>query len=287
MNDLAKVLSVHPVKEGLSMPFKGEFIPPKKADLRIERLAVAIVKSKDLNDYFLDSSKMELVGRYLGINIPFMKNTGHIVEFLDSLYLSDSEMVRQLFQYVLNEILESRIILTASSQSATESNELVEVFLGFERFLRELNVLGFDYDIEKQEVIPTIGHTKQDIQIETELEGLLDKYNPKYRDMIRGAWESFLSHNPDKYRQAVTSLRELTRMVISQLAPDEKTRKDRIKKIIHSEKEEELADSIVKLQDLHSNKVHGEADYDSTLFTLKATEYLLFFLLKKIEKTSK
>jgi hypothetical protein len=114
---------------------------------------------------------------------------------------------------------------------------------------------------------------------------MLDKLDPKYRDMLQGAWDSFLSENKDKNRQTLTSLRELTSMVIRQLAPEETTRKNRIRRIIASEKEEELTeslvDTIVKLQDLHSKNVHTKPDYDSTLFALKATEYLLFFLLKK------
>lgn len=164
---------------------------------------------------------------------------------------------------------------------------MYEVFDGFNSFLRELNVLGFDYDIRSQKVIPTVGHTKEEVQIETELEEMLDRFDPKYREMLRGAWGSFLSDNPDKYRQTVTSLRELTSMTIRQLAPNETTRKERIKRILTSETEgelvESLAETIVKLQDLLSTKVHTEADYNTTLFALKATESLLFFLLKKAE----
>lgn len=271
------------------MPFKGKWIEPKPIDLRINRLAVAIMKSENLHDYFFDFSKMLLVCRYFGINAPYLDTADDVANFLESLYLTNPEKFRQFFQYILNEIIEEKKPLAIESSKPLLLVDGKELFEGFNFFLRELNVLGFDYDISKHKVIPTVGHTKEDIEIKTELEEMLDRLDPKYREMLRGAWDSFLSHNPDKYRHTVTSLRELTSMITRQLAPVEKTRKDRIKKIIASEKEEELveslAETIVKLQDLQSNKVHTEADYNNTLFALKATENLLFFLLKKAETT--
>ena len=285
----SKALSANSVKGKLDMPFKGQSKSLKQPDIRIERLVVAIMNSKDLQNYFFDSPEMNLSCRYIGISTPYFGNANHVAEFLESLYMTDPERFRQFFQYVLNEIVEKKKPLVITSTKPLRLVDGLEVFDGFDRFLRELNVLGFDYDVDKWEVIPTIGHTKEDIKIETELEEMLDGYDPKYREMLRGAWESFLSYNPDRYRHTVVSLRELTRMIIQQLAPEEKTRKDRIRRIIASKKEgelvESLAETVVKLQDMHSNKVHDESDYESTLFALKATEYLLFFLLKKARRT--
>lgn len=272
----------------VSMHFKGKFPELKQIDLRINRLVVTIMKSKELHDYFFDYSKISLACRYLGIYEPYLRAVNDVADFLDPLYFTEPEKFRQFFQYVLNEIIEGKEPLAIESSKPLRLVNEKELFDGFNLFLRELNILGFDYDYSSHKVIPTVGHTKEESQIETELEEMLDGLDSKYRVILRGAWESFLSHNPDKYRHTTTSLRELTRMIIQQLAPEEKTRKDRIRKIIASEREEEfvesLAETIVKLQDVQSEKVHGIADYDSTLFVLKSTEYLLFFLLKKAGK---
>lgn len=254
-------------------------------DQRIDRLVVAVAKSKDLKDYFFDDSQINLCMRYFGLETHYFRNLNDIADFLYSLYFRDPEKFRELIQYILKEIIEKYGPLVIVSKKPFRLADPKEVFDGFDRFLKELNVLGFDYDYDKCRVVSTVGHTKEDNQVKTVLEEMLDRLNPKYRDMLQGAWESFLSDNKDKNRQTLTSLRELTRMVIDQLVPKETTRKDRIRRIIASEKEEKLTESLVdtiaKLQDLHSKNVHTKPDYDSTLFALKTTEYLLFFLLKK------
>ena len=260
---------------------------PRKIDQRIEKLVVAIAKSKELLTYFFDDSKMHLACRYLGIPHPHLRrrNLDQASDFLYGLYFRDPEKFRELIQYVLNEIVEKYRPRLIVSKKPFGLADIKEVFDGFDRFLKELNVLGFNYDYDKSKVVSTVGHKKEDTQIKTVLDEMLDKLNPKYCNMLEGSWESFMSDNKDKNRQTLTSLRELTRMVIDQLAPKETTRKNRIRRIIASEKEEELTESLVdtiaKLQDLHSKNVHTKPDYDSTLFALKITEYLLFFLLKK------
>lgn len=252
-----------------------EVSPKKSPDLRIKRLGVAIMKSMDLKLYFFSPSKMPLACTYVDIKHNYFGDVNDVINFLDSLYFRNTEKFRQFFEYVLNEILEEKepLILNRS-----------ELFDGFLRFLQELNTLGYDYDVNKQKVIPTVGHTKEDMEIETELESMLGRINSEYPEMLRGAWSAFLSESPDKYRQTTTSLRELIRKVLDQLAPEEGTRRDRVKKIIRSRTEAELvdavADTVDKLYKLQS-KLHEKLDYESTLFALKTTEYLLYFLLKR------
>lgn len=263
----------------------------RKTDQRIERLVVAIAKSKDLLNYFFDDYKMHLACKYLNIETPnFGRSLDRISDFLYTSYFRDPEKFRELIQYILSEIIEKYGPLVISSRKAFQLAEAQEVFDGFYRFLKELNVLGYDYDYGKGKVVPTVGHTKEDTQVQTVLEDMLDRLDPKYRAMLQGSWESFLSDNKDKYRQTCASLRELTRMVIDQLAPKEKSRKARIRRILTSESEAELTelfvDTIAKLYNLQSKNVHTKPDYDSTLFALKATEYLLFFLLKKARNSN-
>jgi hypothetical protein len=262
----------------VDMPIKSTYIVPRPIDFRINRIVVMIMKSKALYDYFFDLPKISLARRYLGIEEHYIGTAQDLALFLDGLYFIDPEKFRQFLEFVLTEIVDERKPLLVTNGK--------EIFDGFGKFLSELNTLGFDYDFSSNKVILTVGHMREDRQIKTELEEMLERLDSKYCPMLNGAWESFLSDNPDKYRQTITSLREMTSMVIRQLAPNEETRKDKIKKIIGSEKEtalvESLAETIVKLQDVQSTKVHTEPDYDSTLFALKATENLLFFLLKKV-----
>lgn len=81
--------------------------PPRKLDLRINRLVVAIWKSEELKGYFSDYLKMKLTCTYLGISTPSGFHIEDIIVFLDSLYFEDVEIFRQLMEYALNEIKEN------------------------------------------------------------------------------------------------------------------------------------------------------------------------------------
>jgi 2-polyprenyl-3-methyl-5-hydroxy-6-metoxy-1,4-benzoquinol methylase len=80
---------------------------------------------------------------YLGIEIPYGIEVGNIARFLDSLYLMNPKIFRELFEYILNETVEdNRPIIDGQ-----------ELFDGYKRFLKEFNTLRLDYDLEKSEVI--------------------------------------------------------------------------------------------------------------------------------------
>lgn len=60
--------------------------------------------------------------------------------------------------------------------------------------------------------------------VETSLEDLLRREGPEFLQMYRGAREALLSSNPDRVRQALTSLRELVSHLLRKLAPDDEVR---------------------------------------------------------------
>lgn len=253
---------------------KGIIIPPLEPDLRVNRLVVAIMKTDCLKEYFFDQNKVFLACTYLGIRPPIIHYIDDIILFLNSLYFEKTDKFQQFFEYILNEILEEE-----------GYDPQYEFFEGYNRFSQELNILGYHYDVDQEKVIPVVGHAMGDVEIESELEKMLHKLNSEYPKMLKGAWETFLSESPDKYRQTIVSVRELLNQVLRQLAPEQETRRDRAKQIIKSDTEAELvnavAEVIVKLSDTQS-KIHERFNYEDTLFTLKITEYILYFLLMRI-----
>ena len=138
------------------------------------------------------------------------------------------------------------------------------------------------FDVDKGKVIPTTGHVAEDSKLNSELETMLGRLDPDYPKILNGAWDAFLSDSSDKYRQTAVSIRELVDKVIDSLAPGEGTRMKRVSQILGSETEAELVDAVantvVKIYGLQS-KLHSKLDYESTLFVLKTTENLLYFLL--------
>ena len=52
-----------------------------------------------------------------------------------------------------------------------------------------------------------------------ELLAQLERLSQDFRAMLLGSWQTFYSNNPDRFRQAATSIRELLRMVLDRLAP--------------------------------------------------------------------
>jgi hypothetical protein len=88
--------------------------------------------------------------------------------------------------------------------------------------------------ITASDFLATISHSKQTLspqqvaesqtqitqEIELSLEDLLSKLNPKLISLWQGAKAALKSHNPDRSRHIVVSLRELITHVLHQTAPD-------------------------------------------------------------------
>lgn len=73
---------------------------------------------------------------------------------------------------------------------------------------------GEDAD-EMEEPVPILSEE------DPECMGLLASVDPRFLKMLTGAWESLKSHNPDRERHILASLRELLGNLLRHLAPDE------------------------------------------------------------------
>ena len=77
------------------------------------------------------------------------------------------------------------------------------------------NSLRFEVDEEFTQRTPDRAlHTDDD------LDSLLRAISPVFSDMHRGAWMALRSDNPDRWRQAAISQRELVRQVLEHLSPE-------------------------------------------------------------------
>jgi hypothetical protein len=71
-----------------------------------------------------------------------------------------------------------------------------------------------------QQIEESQTHVAQDV--EGSLEDLLDRLNPELVPLWQGAKTALKSHNPDRHRHIVVSLRELVTHVLHQTAPDDR-----------------------------------------------------------------
>jgi hypothetical protein len=263
----------------------------RKPDIRIKRLVVAITESSRLNEYFYNRNHMMLLCTYLDLNMPRTSLDG-IISWLDVIYTSNPETFRQLIQYALNKVMPTPTI--ASIRKELEAiSELIELFNGFTHFIIELNSLGFSYNYATQQVIPITDHIEEDVKIQSEIDIILRRLSSQsgsdYVSKRQGAWDTLLSESHDRYPQAVSSIRDLLSAVLRQLAPDKETRKSRVKAILTSDTETDLVNSIANTIDelyglqskIHVTETAKMLDYESALFAIKTTEYLLYFLLKR------
>lgn len=254
----------------------------EKPDLRITRLVVSIAKIDELEDYFFDISEMWLVLRYFGFEVHYITTFSPttfrecitldtLIWFLDALYAVDMKLFRELFEYALNDILRSQR----------------EIPSDLDLVLRELHTLGFTYDAEKGQIQPVTGHEEEEMRTLTELDSMLRELDSRYVDMRWGAWDALLSRNPDNYRQSISSMREMLRQVLDQLGSGE-TRKEKVRSILASSTETELVEALAEVVDklyaLLSAKEHTEPEFENTLFAIKETEHVLYFILRQEKK---
>jgi len=129
---------------------------------------------------------------------------------------------------------------------------------------------------------------ERDAEIISTLKDQFHRIDPKFEEMYDGAYDALRSKNKDKLRQALTSMRELLKLVIERLGQGE-TRKQKVKSILGTEKATELVDSLAEVvssvQNLQSKEMKElEPDYDDTVFAIKTCEYTLHYLLTRRPK---
>ncbi len=104
--------------------------------------------------------------------------------------------------------------------------------------------------------------------------------------MYEGAWQALEYDNPERIRHSSSSLRELVKLVINHGTG--KTQKEKIKSILESDKETELvnslADSMIALSGVLNKSVHANLEFDTALSNMKITEYLLHYILDKLQE---
>ena len=152
---------------------------------------------------------------------------------------------------------------------------------------QELNTLGYTFS-DKEYVRPLTGNTKVGIEIKTEIDNKLEKLDPSFSIMRRGAWETLTSNHNDKERQAVTSMRELIKKAIDKIVPDDGlSQKQKLKKILSSDSESELElvssiiDVVENLLKFHSKGTHYELSFEQAMYALLISEYTLYYLLNQ------
>jgi hypothetical protein len=118
------------------------------------------------------------------------------------------------------------------------------------------------------------------------LKKLLQEIDPKYADMYEGAWQALESDNPERIRHSSSSLRKLVEQIVNLGAG--KTRKEKVKSILKSKHETELVnaliDLVIALSGVLNKGVHEDLEFDTALFTMKITEYLLQYVLNRLPK---
>ena len=117
-------------------------------------------------------------------------------------------------------------------QSFEEAEYKIASFPPFDSILPPVEIItGSDFlaTISRRERSPSpqqIEESQTQIaqDIEVSLEDLLDRLNPELIPLWQGAKTALKSHNPDRSRHIVVSLRELVTHVLHQTAPDDRIR---------------------------------------------------------------
>jgi hypothetical protein len=145
-----------------------------------------------------------------------------------------------------------------------------------------LQPLGLDWNEVHNQIRPTTTHPAAEIEVRNKLDELLSAIDSRFANMLDGAWEAYYSDNPDRYRQCLTSCRELLRQVLDQLG-GEGTRRQRIVRIIGSRSTAEVIDASVQMVEsiyaAQSAGTHETRAQHQALFVLVETEHVLYYLI--------
>lgn len=248
------------------------------ADIRVAQLAVSIFQVR-LQDHFADLEKLKLATLYHTGKPDLTRKFRHgldldeLLEFFGYLYKTNVELFRQILEYLLND------------WHMYEHNPLSDEPARMQYVLYHINAIGFDYKDRK--LLSTLGHDKPRVEMMSELERMLNEIKPDFLKMFRGSWEALLSNNPDRYRQAISSMRELLRQVIDELSgtKGDETRKERVKLILGRDSDAELVEALAKTVDaiykFRSSREHTQSNYESAIFVISEAEYVLYYILKR------
>ena len=247
------------------------------ADIRVAQLVVSIFQV-ELNYHFASLEKLRLANVYYEgePTVKFEKfkreylDLDGLLELFDYFYRTNIELFRQILEFLLNDWFRR--------YGRRDIDEVKYV-------IRHINAVGFEYTDGK--LVSALGHDKPRIEMMSELERMLNEIKPDFLRMFKGSWEALLSDNPDRYRQAISSMRELLRQVIDELsgAKGGETRKERVRQILGRDSDTELVDALAStvdaIYDFQSSREHTQSDYESAIFVISEAEYVLYYILKR------
>jgi hypothetical protein len=240
-----------------------------EVDIRIKQLAVTL--TRDYGWYRgCNHKEVKEALLYIGLPIQFVQEnySGHFdIEPVSLAYFLRLLQMKDILPAFLTEMLRSAVQLKNVNE-----------------FRTHLLPLGLDWDVNERAIRPTSTHPEAEEELRKELEELLSHVDTSFPNLLKGAWETYYSDNPDKYRQAVTSCRELLRQVMEKLG-GAGTRKERIGKIMRSESASEVVDAAAELVEaiskIQSKGTHGTIENSTALFAMVETEHILYFLLNQ------
>jgi hypothetical protein len=243
-----------------------------ESDIRLTRLAVTLCRDRSWLNLRLRLRRLVRDALlYVGVE-PSVADTAIRRDFTDSTQLT------KLFDYLddnglMPEFL-TQMLRDYHPQPPFDQQALVE----------HLAPLGLEWVKVPNQVRPTSTSPEAERKIRGELGDLLAEVDSAFPTMLGGAWGAYYSDNPDRYRQAITSCRELLTQVTDRLG-GEGTRRERIHRIINSKSTVEIVDASANLvntiYNAQSAGTHSGINSATALFVLVETEHILYFLLKQ------
>ena len=260
-------------------------------DLRVVQLYLMMTRDPSLVKFLRDRKSVESAFVYAGYPTTGIQVNRQIRECLDDDSGStagtflDTKMMNDLYRIGRLSLFLTWMLRTGTSPKLKEE------------FARHLEPLGLEWDKKTNGVRPVHTHSEAETLMEDRLGELLGKIDVSFPSRLAGAWMAYFSQNPERYRNAVNSCRELLTKVIDKLAGDnlydemtgkKKTRRERVLAILGSKsREDEVAQAaaslVCSLYDSQSAREHGEPDESTALFALVETVHILYFLLSRRE----
>lgn len=125
---------------------------------------------------------------------------------------------------------------------------------------------------------------KPPMEIEAHINDLLSKHFPECAKRYEGAWKSLESDNPDRFRHASTSMREIIREI---LGKSNETRKERLHGLSNSESEqnlmEALANTVEEIYRTLNKGTHSELEETMAILSIRITENILSYVLETLD----